>query len=69
MIKHRTRGLRWLGGGSNIYSLLLKNDKNEVIEIATVGLGLNEGDEFLKAVNGTNEYVLSPRFFKSLGYE
>lgn len=68
MLWQRTRGLRWaLGDSSKIYTLLLKDSKGEIIEIALVSLGFNDGDEFLKAVNGNKEYILNYDLFKELG--
>jgi hypothetical protein len=65
MVWYKTRGLRWaLGSSSTIYILLLKNNQNEIIEIPLVSLGINKGDEFLKAVNGSDEYILNYEFFK-----
>lgn len=68
MLWQRTRGLRWaLGGSSKIYTLLLKDSQGEIIEIPIVAMGLNNGDEFLKAVNGKNEYILNYDTFEKLG--
>lgn len=68
MIWQRTRGLRWaLGGSGKIYTLLLKDSQNETIEIALVSLGMNKGDEFLKAVNGSEEYILNHDLFEKIG--
>lgn len=68
MVWFKTRGLRWaLGGSSIIYVLLLKNDQNEIIEVPLVSLGMNSGDEFLKAVHGKDEYILNYDFFKKNG--
>jgi len=68
MVWYKTRGLRWaLGGSSTIYTLLLKNNQNEIIEIPLVSLGINKGDEFLKAVNGNDEYILNYDLFNKIG--
>lgn len=68
MVWSKTRGLRWaLGGSPTIYILLLKNDQNEIIEVPLVSLGMNGGDEFLKAVHGKDEYILNHDFFKKIG--
>lgn len=67
LIWHKSRGLKWaLGGNSPHYSLLLKNNQNQIIEVSLYSLGLNDGDEYLKAINGSNEYILNNKFFKNL---
>lgn len=43
-----------------IHHLILKNKAGELFEVATVSLGINKGDEFLKAVNGRSEFLLTP---------
>lgn len=67
MLWFKTRGLRWaLGGSSIIHVLLLKNEQNEIIEVPLVSLGMNNGDAFLKAVHGKDEYILNHEFFKKI---
>jgi hypothetical protein len=47
--------------GSPIEYIVLKNQKGELFQVATVELGTNKGEEFLKAVNGKNEILLDAR--------
>ena len=69
MYWYKARGIRGaLAGSSPIYILLLKNNQNEIIEVALISLGINNADEFLKAVNGNDEYILNYEFFEKIGF-
>lgn len=60
-------GLSTIDSGSGpIDHLILKDKAGELYEVATVSLGINKGDEFLKAVNGNKEILLDfdTKFFE-----
>jgi len=48
-------------GPGPIHHLIFKDSEGGLYQVATVSLGLNKGDEFLKAVSGEEEFLLSPK--------
>lgn len=58
VMKH---GITTIDSGSGPINYLILKDSNGLLyQVGTVGLGLNKGDEFLKAVSGDKEFILSP---------
>ena len=57
--------LKMDSGGGPLVHLILKDSSGVLYEVALVGLGINQGDEFLKAVKGSEEILLnaSTQFF------
>jgi hypothetical protein len=53
-------GFTSLDSSPPILYLILKDMNGTLYQVPTVGLGLNEGDEFLKAVSDTEEFLLNP---------
>ncbi len=47
-------------GSGPILHLILTDATGQIFEVAAPTLGINEGDEFLKAVNGSQETILRP---------
>ena len=55
-------GITTIDSGSGpIHHLILKDSKGNFYQVATVSLGINKGDEFLKAVSASEEFLLNPR--------
>jgi len=58
-------GITTIDSGSGpIYYLILKDQSGTYYQVATVGLGINSGDEFLKAVSEDKEFILNYDLFK-----
>lgn len=61
LISVTKHGITTIDSGSGpILYLILKDPSGAFYQIATVGLGMNKGDEFLKAVLGSEEVLLNP---------
>lgn len=56
-------GITTIDSGSGPLTYLILRDKSGVsYKVPTVGLGINDGDEFLKAVSENEEFILKPSF-------
>ncbi|AHZ84531.1 hypothetical protein Bb109J_c1840 [Bdellovibrio bacteriovorus] len=65
MIAVTKHGIKTLDSGSGpIEHLILKDQHGNLYEVATVSLGLNAGDEYLKAITSDGqEIILNPEAF------
>lgn len=66
MIAVKKHGIKTMDSGSGpIRHLILKDQNGVFYEVATVSLGLNAGDEYLKAITADGqEIILNPDSFK-----
>ncbi|AFY01693.1 hypothetical protein Bdt_2006 [Bdellovibrio bacteriovorus str. Tiberius] len=65
MIAVTKHGIKTMDSGSGpIRHLILKDQHGNLYEVATVSLGLNAGDEYLKAITTeSQEIILKPEVF------
>ncbi|MFV8250305.1 hypothetical protein [Bdellovibrio bacteriovorus] len=65
MIAVKKHGIKTMDSGSGpIEHLILKDQHGNLYEVATVSLGLNAGDEYLKAITSDGqEIILNPEAF------